>query len=430
MRGVVVASWGQAAATADPRGGPGAAGLVIAFRAGSTYESDDTNGVFHLCEHLILGDGHPEGLAAAIEECGGVGGGVTSRDFLAIYAKIPSNQLEDALEACLIPLARFHQDPSKDFNTGERLAAARQTVEHEIRLRDANPRDRALDAWFASVWAGHPLSLPPVGSLPSVRQLPEVEIMRTAQLYINGRNMVVVCVGDVDLDTLAQRILTKVPCFGEKAEPVADPSTAAVGAAGPVFAHGIGSLTHVVLGFAGMPIAAREAHVLKVIGALLGGTRGSRLLELRFRGGVYSLNTFVENYHCGSAFIIHTACDPAELGTILHRIGKELVAVRRGEIGSAELAQTQRYLKGKAALEADDVLTRATAIARRALYATSDNQDPAAHPVFSAVGVEDVRCLAHQVLDPARFCAVFAGAVNEPMAEDAFQRFQDALRVH
>lgn len=426
MRGVVVAICGQAAATADPRGEPGAAGLVIAFRAGSTYESDDTNGVSHLCEHLILGDGRPEGLTAAIEECGGVGGGVTSRDFLALYAKSPSDRLEDVLEACLISLARFHQDP----NIGERLATARRTVEHEIRLRDANPRDRALDAWFASVWAGHPLSLPPVGSLPSVRQLPEVEITRTAQLYLNGRNMVVVCAGDVDLDALAQRMSTKVPCFGEEADAVADPLTAAVGAAGPVFTRGIGSLTHVVLGFAGMPIAAREAHVLKVIGALLGGTRGSGLSELRFRGGVYSLNTFVENYCCGSAFIIHTACDPAELGTILNRIGRELVAVKRGEIGSAELAQIQRYLKGKAALEADDVLTRATAIARRALYATSDNQDPAAHPVFSAVGVEDVVCLAHQVLDPARFCVVFAGAANESMAGGAFQRFQDALGVH
>jgi len=84
-----------------------------------------------------------------------------------------------------------------------------------------------------------------------------------------------------------------------------------------------------------------------------------------------------------------------------------------------ELAQAQRYLKGKAALEADDVLTRATAIARRALYATSDS-----------VAVEDVACVAHQVLDPARFCAVFAGAVNEPIVEAAFQRVQDALGVH
>ena len=62
-------------------------------------------------------------------------------------------------------------------------------------------------------------------------------------------------------------------------------------------------------------------------------------------------------------------------------------AVKGGEVGSTELAQAQRYLK--AAPKADDVLTRATAIARRALAR-----------------------VAHQVLDPASFCAVFAGAVN------------------
>jgi len=50
--------------------------------------------------------------------------------------------------------------------------------------------------------------------------------------------------------------------------------------------------------------------------------------------------------------------------------------------------------------------------------------------IAAAMAVGAVACVAHQVLDPARFCAVFAGAVNEPTAEAAFQRVQDALGVH
>ena len=35
--------------------------------------------------------------------------------------------------------------------------------------------------------------------------------------------------------------------------------------------------------------------------------------------------------------------------------------------------------------------------------------------IIAAMVVGAVACVAHQVLDPARFCAVFAGAVNEPL---------------
>ena len=50
--------------------------------------------------------------------------------------------------------------------------------------------------------------------------------------------------------------------------------------------------------------------------------------------------------------------------------------------------------------------------------------------IVAAMAVGAAGGVAHQIRDPARFCAVFAGAVNEPIAEAAFQHVQDALGVH
>jgi len=404
-----------------------AIGFVIAFRAGSVYETPKTNGLFHLCEHLLLEGGEKKSrLILGVEEIGGIVNGLTVKDCVALYAKIPKLNFQRAIGVLADGLKALLP---RNINENQ-LGAVKRVIQHEIKLRSADPLRKVIDTWWKTAYAQDSLSLPPVGSISSLSRITKADVERAFQSHFTQANAMVVWVGDVRPKGVIKKFsetLTDYP-EGNAVFPTysgnfeSSPKVSVIDAKS--------DQVHMVFGFVGFRIDDPEADTLRLLGALVGGRRGSKLFQrLRIQSGLsYCVNTFIEGYCNGGTFIIHTTCEPGQVLLVTQIVAKTLREVKEGRVTDEEVNRARTYLKGKIALERDDALTQAITLARCGLYQDNADLDHLLSEArWDSITKDDIVRTAGRILKPSRLSIVLAGQVPEKMAEDSLALAREDL---
>ncbi|WP_214106896.1 M16 family metallopeptidase [Acrocarpospora catenulata] len=347
------------------RPGAGATTVTLWLRAGSRHEEEDTAGVTHLLEHVLMQAPSVDGQRPVdlLEALGGEADAITSREYLVLYARVPTEETRTALEV----LGRALAEPAL---TGEVLEAERRVVREELRLAAGDPADVVHDVFFDLAFPGHAMGRPVGGTAERVARL-DLDALRRHHARFAGTAGVVVCGGAEPRAVL--RALEKGP--------LADLSAVAV----PGGVDGVGLRAHggrralalnsdtagVVVGGAAVPYGDRLEPAWQVLMDLVAGA-GSALLteELRNRRGLaYDIWAVPAPYRDTGTWRVYVATAPEHVEEVVDTATWLLIERAARGWPPEEVARAARRVAGLLRLETEQSLEEALRYGRHGLVA-------------------------------------------------------------
>src|SRR5918911_2064377 len=141
--------------------------------AGSRDEPDARAGVSHFIEHLLFkgtASYSAQEIAEIFDALGGELNAATSREHTVVYARVPDDRLETALEV----MGEMVFAP-----TFAELDAEREVVLEEIAMYEDQPQELVHDLISEATFGNHPLGRPVIGTAEVISTVPR----RTVSAY-------------------------------------------------------------------------------------------------------------------------------------------------------------------------------------------------------------------------------------------------------
>ncbi len=192
--------------------------MQVWVKTGSADELKHEAGLSHFIEHLVFKGTQnyaPGEIAQVVEGAGGELNAYTSFDQTVFYVTVPKENIEVAAKV----LHEMVTSPQFDSLEVDR---EREVVIEEIKRGFDQPSRVASQFLFSTMFKGYAYELPVIGTEENIEKVP-VDVIKD---YFNERysvpNMALVCVGDVEqesLEKLCEKYFSKVP---EKSEILRD----------------------------------------------------------------------------------------------------------------------------------------------------------------------------------------------------------------
>lgn len=318
--------------------------LGVWVKVGSRHDPDGKSGVAHFLEHLLFKGTESRSSFQISEEIDALGGninGLTHKEYTLLYVNVLSSHLESALDvlADLLINPLFRQ---------EDIETERGVVLQEIKSQEDNPQERIFDLFAQTVWPDStPLSRPVMGDKESVAEITQDDCLHHHKFY-NGQNLVLVAVGDVDVEhvrRLAERKLKDL-IFSESKEPT---TTSPPNSASSFQVEEKDVLqTHLCLGFEGIPMSDERRFPLEALNAIFGSGMSSRLFR-RIReelGLVYSISSHTTYYQDTGLVRVYSNTKGEDLEEVVEIILEEAKKLAKEPIDPAMLKTAKEKLKG------------------------------------------------------------------------------------
>ena len=288
-----------------------------------------------------------------------------------------------------------------------------QTLSALLRLEES-PSYQAARAFEETAFAGHPYAAPHYGTPATLAAITPQDLRNYMNTYVARRNVLIAAAGDVDASLLDEMLEPVIDALGD--------SDAGALPVSPVTMQGAGTAAQVPMQvpqsyvlFAAPALARRDErfYAYYLLNEILGGNAlTARLADgLRQKKGlVYSVSTGIEERE-GIALLrgaLATRTDRAAEATAeVKRILADLGA--RG-VTTEECEDARTHVLGAFALQLDGSRSVAETLLMMRLHDLGDDYLRERQEKFAAVRCADINALATELLDPARFFFVTAGA--------------------
>ena len=169
----------------------------FAVRNGGVNESIEEKGISHFIEHLLYkGTTKRDSrqIASEIEKNGGELNGFTDEEITAYFCKMPSNNLEIALDVLgdIIKNSVFDE---------KELEKERQVIFEEIKMRKDSPRVYVLDEINKYLYE-KPFGPHLIGTEETINSIDRKKIVEKFKQVYAPNNLILCVVGDADFDTV------------------------------------------------------------------------------------------------------------------------------------------------------------------------------------------------------------------------------------
>jgi len=350
--------------------------------AGSRDETSP--GTAHLFEHLVMQavpPGRKMRVIDEIESYGGEGNATTARDYVVLYARVPTVDALTVLDLLAEAATATEFAPVL-------VEAERRVVLEELRLAEADPTDIVHDVFFTAVYGDHPIGRPVGGSPADALRLTAAEVTAWSRRHVRAGRIAVVVTGGVTPAAVtaatARSALAGLSVTHQSARadrPAAEPSPLPIPL--PAMAPGVrsrrrdhplpGDTAAVVLGGPAFSLADPRLAAAEVVMELFAGGNTSVLVEqLRTNLGLsYDIWGDLSGYHDTGVWRI------AITTAVEHRdevagLAADLVrsAVADGW-SDARVAVARRRAAGLVRLDAETSLDETLLLGRHALLGGS-----------------------------------------------------------
>src|SRR5918998_6840270 len=172
---------------------------------GSRDESEARAGVSHFIEHLLFKGTTAHSAQEIAEIFDGLGGelnAATSRETTVLYARVPDDRLEHALDV----MVGMVYDPSFTDVDSER-----EVVLEEIAMVDDNPQDLVHDVVAEAVFGGHPLGRPVIGRAEVISSVTRRALGAYHSAAYAHDNVVVSAAGNIEHGRLVKLLEARLP---------------------------------------------------------------------------------------------------------------------------------------------------------------------------------------------------------------------------
>jgi predicted Zn-dependent peptidase len=375
---------------------------------GSAAERDEQAGISHLLEHMLFRGTERFGSEEIDQIFDAMGAEVnagTDKESTSLYTRVLDRHLERAFDV----MADMLWEP----RFGE-LDAEREVVLEEIAMYEDDPQDRVFDLLARAIFDEHPLGRPVIGTAAVVGAVTRAQLVEFhRERYLPG-SIVIAAAGSVDHDAVVA--MTRAAA-GERAP--ADAQSGPLRA--PLFAPRVRFLEkdteqyHVCVGGPGIARDDDRRFALRVLEGVLGSTSSSRLFQAvrERRGLAYSVFTFSNLYAQTGDVGLYVGTRPENLTEALAVVAEELQRCVEDPASEQELARSRENLKGRLVLALESTGARmgrlgASVLGQLPIMSVNELLER-----IDAVGIEDVRELAHELFTPERLSVAGVGPAEE-----------------
>ncbi|ROO63354.1 putative Zn-dependent peptidase [Micromonospora sp. Llam0] len=172
---------------------PGAEITTVSVWILAGARDETTPGTAHLFEHLVMQavpPGRTMRVIDEIESYGGEGNAITARDYVVLYARVPTVDALPVLDLLAEAATVTEFDPVL-------IEAERRVVLEELRLAEADPTDIVHDVFFAAVYGDHPMGRPVGGAPADVLRLTAADVAAWSRRHLQAGRVAVVVTGGV-----------------------------------------------------------------------------------------------------------------------------------------------------------------------------------------------------------------------------------------
>ncbi|HSF62185.1 MAG TPA: pitrilysin family protein [Gaiellaceae bacterium] len=390
--------------------------------AGSRDEPDARAGISHFIEHLLFKGSSrysAQEIAEIFDELGGELNAATSRETTVIYARVPDDRLEKALDVMvdMVFVPTFTDVDSE-----------REVVLEEIAMVEDTPHDLVHDFAAEAVFGTHPLGRPVIGRADVISSVSRRTLSAYHRRAYSAEQIVLAAAGNLRHERLVQLL-------GERRNGAVAggglPARRSVGRSpepGFRFQSKETEQYHVCLSAPGIARTDERRFTASILDAIVGGSASSRLFqEIREkRGMAYSVYTYASQYADAGQIGLYVGTREENLTACLEIAVSELADVAAGNVRRDELERAKENLKGRLLLSLESTSNRMTRLGKATITGTPLLRPEEIVRRLDAVVGDEVAELADELLAPARLSAAGIGP-DESLFREAVARVNPRL---
>lgn len=345
----------------DPMRDVRSVALGVYVAGGSADEESSALGSTHFLEHLLFRRAKRRSgaeIARTTDRLGGDCDAYTTKEWMAVHARTPSERLGDAL-ALLLDLTEAPAFTAEDVET------ERKVILEEMAEASDVPEDRLHETFVRSFWPDHPLGAPILGTEETVGALTRARLVRRFREVFRPERTLLVAVGAFEPEAflaLLERERRK-----RRRAPLAAAGAAAPAGSSPRAARCAFHIprpdlnqTHLLVGSSAPAYADRTVPAAWLLSVVLGGGVSSRLWRrVRERHGLaYQVGAGLTLHRDGGMALIEAATAPKKLPKLVRATGAVLRELRRSGITRAELRRAKDQVRAEIAMSLESTSSR------------------------------------------------------------------------
>jgi zinc protease len=388
------------------------------WRGGQRVEDEEHAGASTLLARLITrgcGKLDATALGDRVDRLGGSLGGVSGRNSFGVAAEWLAKTWHagfDLLADCIV---------SPTVSAAE-LTREKRALQGDQVAQGDNPTQVAFRLFSETLYGAHPYARDVLGTQAAIDKLDRGALLGFYRERYPLSQLTLSIVGDVDIDDVIARV-TKRFGAGKSAKaplPVVSPPQfdGRTAEQREVYRFLDRAQAHLVIGYPGATVDAKDRFALEVLVAVLGGQSGRLFNELREKQGlVYRVSAHsVEGVDPGFV-AVYLSCAPDKLDAAVAGVRGELARVLASGVTAEELERAKSYLIGSHQIAMQRRSAVANAIAYHEAYGLGWTKWAAYDDAIRAVSLDDVAAAATSYLRPERaITATVRPPVHTPAA--------------
>jgi predicted Zn-dependent peptidase len=333
---------------------------------GSRDERPAIAGASHFLEHLLFkgtADRTARQIAEAFDAVGGDLNAFTAKEYTCYYCRVRDQDLPMAVEF-MSDMLQNSVLARADFE------AERRVILEEINMRDDDPGDLIHDVFAETLWKGHPLGRPVLGTRETITGVNRDQIKRFYDRLYEPPHFVVAAAGNLQHEDLLALLESQM----DTGRRLSEGSARKVRAGGDApSASGATEVlerkteqAHISLGTNAHSRRDPDRFAFGVVNSALGGGMSSRLFqEIREKRGLaYSVYSYHSMFAETGMFSVYAGTTPAKAHEVLELVRREIQDVARRGLSDEELGRAKGHLKGSLVLSLEDTGGRMSRIGR------------------------------------------------------------------
>ena len=383
------------------------ASVGVWLTRGSRHEPAEQGGIAHFIEHMLFKGTESrsaEDIAQAIDSVGGHLDAFTAKEYASYYIKVLDEHLPLAWDVLsdIVLRPAFREDD---------IAREKKVILEEIKMVEDTPDDLVHELFTQSLWEGHPIGRPILGSPETVDALNRPTLFDFFRRTYTAPHLVIVAVGNVRHEAVRELVEQS---FGRL--PAADPDPPeTVPAVVPQVLVRTKELeqSHVCIGAASYPQSHEDRYASYVLNTMLGGSMSSRLFQnvREKRGLAYAVFSSLAAYRDTGSVTIYAGCANEAVPELIDVVVHEVRGMK-GDIPPSELRRAKDHLKGSLMLSLESTSSRMSNLARQEIYFDRQFGLDETLEGIENVTVDDVRRVARELLSKGALGATVLGQTN------------------
>nr|MCU0344002.1 insulinase family protein [Ignavibacterium sp.] len=316
----------------------------------------------------------------------------TSKEQTCYYGR----GLSENFKKTFVVLSDMIQNPSfKDSHIKKEAGV----IIDELKDIDDNPEELIFDKFEESIFNGHSLSYPIIGTEKNILSYDSNTLHQFHKANYRLDNLLISVSGAINHEETVK--LAEKYFQGKRTTSNQKRKSFVKQVVNHVVIEKEIQQVHSIIGRTTYGFNDSRRHKLKVLSTLLGDGSSSRLFQaVREKLGMtYQINTFLNSYLDVSAFGVYYSTNDKQAGKVNEIVHREFTKLRNTEVKAKELKRVKEYIKGNTLMSLESTTNRMIRLANSLLHYGKIVPIEDILNKIDSVTADDIQKLSNEVLN-------------------------------